>query len=238
MVQRLMKKTERLFNIIDRLRSARRPITADQIAHEMGVSPRTIYRDVKLLMAQGLPIIGEAGIGYVIDSDFNAPALQFNADELDVISIGLRLAYRDGDEPMRAAADTALSKIRAGLKFGSKLDSIDLYAPDWAPKPHSGLLSQARHAIRDKNVLEIKYKSLKEDLTTREIKPLALLFFRQVTLLSAYCETRKDFRNFRMDRIEAVTLTGERFTPEHYKLRKAYFDMVNRERETYGAGGL
>ena len=229
-----MKKTERLFNIIDLLRAARRPMTAEKIANDLGVTPRTIYRDVKLLMIQGFPIIGEAGIGYVIDSDFNAPALQFSADELDVISIGLRLAYRDGDDAMRGAADLALSKIRAGLKHGAKLDAIDLYAPDISVVPNSPLLTQARHAIRNKQVIEINYQSLKSEVSVRDVKPLALLFFRQATLLSAYCELRQDFRNFRIDRITEMILTGQRFAPEHYKLRKAYFDMVKREKEARG----
>lgn len=209
-------------------------MTAEKIASDMGVTPRTIYRDVKLLMIQGFPIIGEAGIGYVIDSDFNAPALQFSADELDVISIGLRLAYRDGDEPMRDAANLALSKIRAGLKHGAKLDAIDLYAPDLSSTPNSPLLTQARHAIRNKYVIEIKYLSINDDISFRGVKPLALLFFRQATLLSAYCELRQDFRNFRIDRIMEMNLTGQRFAPEHYKLRKAYFDMVKGEKEARG----
>lgn len=227
-----MKKTERLFNLIDVLRAARRPITAKQIAREMGVTPRTIYRDVKLLISQGLPIQGEAGIGYVIDSDFNAPALQFNADELDVISIGLRIAYRDGDSAMQHAADSAFAKIRAGLKHGEKLDGIDLYAPDIRTAQNTSFLTQARHAVRDKSVLEISYKSLNDIVSIRRVKPLALLFFKQATLLSAYCEMRSDFRNFRIDRIDQMTLTGDRFVSEHYKLRKAYFDMVKKERET------
>ena len=229
-----MKKTERLFHLIDVLRAARGPITAKQIARDMGVTPRTIYRDVKLLMSQGLPIQGEAGIGYVIDSDFNAPALQFSADELDVISIGLRIAYRDGDSAMQQAADSAFAKIRAGLRHGEKLDAIDLYAPDMSAANNASFLTQARHAVRDKNILEISYKSLDNIVSLRQVKPLALLFFRQATLLSAYCEMRKDFRNFRIDRIDKMALTGERFKADHYKLRKAYFDMIKREREVRG----
>ena len=92
-----MKKTERLFHLVERLRSAQRPMTAETLASELEVSERTIYRDVKLLMLQGLPIEGEAGVGYVISRDFNAPALQFTRDELEILSIGLRMVYRDGD---------------------------------------------------------------------------------------------------------------------------------------------
>ena len=226
-----MKKTERLFHVIDSLRAARKPITAAQIAEDLGVSMRTIYRDVKLLISQGLPITGEAGMGYVIDSDFNAPPLQFNADELDVISIGLRIAYRDGDAAMRSAADAAFAKIRAGLKNSERLDAIDLYAPGINTAHNAEFLSQTRQAVRHKAVLEITYLSLSDTLSTRRVKPMALLFFKDATLLSGYCELRQDFRHFRIDRIESLTDTGERFTAEHYKLRKAYFDQVKRERE-------
>lgn len=226
-----MKKTERLFNVIERLRAARSPITAAQIAQDMGVTSRTIYRDMKLLTSQGLPIIGEAGMGYVIDSDFNAPALQFNADELDVISIGLRIAYRDGDAAMRNAADTAFAKIRAGLKYSEKLDAIDLYAPGINKTSNAEFLTQARHAVRNKSILEIQYMSLNNTVSKRKVKPLALLFFKEATLLSGYCEMRQDFRNFRIDRIQRLTLTGERFAAQHYKLRKAYFDMIKKDRK-------
>ena len=108
-----MKKTERLFHVLETMRASRNPITADRLARDLGVSERTIYRDVKLLIAQGLPIMGEAGIGYVLAPEFDAPPLQFTHDELDVLSIGLRLAFRDGDDAMRAAAETSLSKIRS-----------------------------------------------------------------------------------------------------------------------------
>ncbi|MEP3888814.1 MAG: WYL domain-containing protein [Hellea sp.] len=232
-----MKKTERLFHVIDSLRAARKPITAMQIASDLGVSQRTIYRDVKLLISQGLPIIGEAGMGYVIDADFNAPPLQFSADELDVISIGLRIAYRDGDAAMRRAADAAFAKIRAGLKNTERLDAIDLYAPGINTTPNAKFLSQARHAVRNKTTLEITYLSLANDISTRRVKPMALLFFKEATLLSGYCGLRHDFRHFRIDRIESLIDTGERFSGEHYKLRKAYFDQMKRERETQGAEG-
>jgi len=111
------------------LRGSPRPATAANLARELGVSERTIYRDTKLLISQGLPITGEAGVGYVLEPHFDAPPLQFTADELDILSIGLRLAFREGDQPMRRAAETAFAKIRTGLKDKAALDSIDIYAP-------------------------------------------------------------------------------------------------------------
>ena len=231
-----MKKTERLFNLIEQLRGSSRPATAASLARELGVSERTIYRDTKLLISQGLPITGEAGIGYVLEPHFNAPPIQFTADELDILSIGLRIAFREGDQPMRRAAETAFAKIRTGLKDKAALDSIDIYAPGGQQNAGSKLLSTLRVAIRNKSIIRFDYLSLAEDKTQREIKPLALLFFRDATLLSGYCMLRQDFRNFRIDRISTFVETGKRFTAEHYALRKAYFASIKTERSRHPNG--
>jgi len=230
-----MKKTERLFHVLETMRAAKRPITADRLARDLGVSERTIYRDVKLLIAQGLPIMGEAGVGYVLAPEFDAPPLQFTHDELDVLSIGLRLAFRDGDEAMRAAAETSLSKIRAGLKNREAFDSISLYAPGAALSPASPILSKARHAIRNKSIVAFDYISLKDQTSSRRLKPLALLFFREASLLAGFCEIRQDFRNFRTDRITNFTETSERFTADHYRLQRDYFNNIRKEQHAYKA---
>lgn len=221
-----MQKTERLFHLVERLRSSPRPMTARTIAQELEVSERTIYRDMKLLIKQGLPISGEAGVGYVIASDFNAPALQFTNDELEILSIGLRIVFRDGDAPMRQAAEMALSKIRTGLKGTTDLDSIDLYAPSGWSNRETNHLTKLRHQIRKRSIIELEYLSLNDESTSRTIKPLALLFFQETTLVAGYCELRKDFRNFRVDRIKSITETGKDFKAEHYKLRRGYFETV------------
>lgn len=224
-----MKKTERLFNLIEQLRGSPRPATAANLARELGVSERTIYRDMKLLISQGLPIMGEAGVGYVLAPHFDAPPLQFTADELDILSIGLRIAFREGDQPMRRAAETAFAKIRTGLKDKAALDSIDIYAPGGPQNPGSNLLTDMRMAIRNKSVVSFDYVSLEGKGSNREIKPLALLFFREAILLSGFCTLRQDFRNFRIDRIRTFKETARRFTSDHYALRKAYFDRVKAE---------
>lgn len=225
-----MKKTERLFHLVEQLRAAPRPMTAEILAEELGVSERTIYRDMKLLIEQGLPISGEAGVGYVIAADFNAPALQFTRDELEILSIGLRFVFRDGDEPMRRASEVAFSKIKAGLKGTADLDAIDLYAPQSRVKPDQTFLTKTRIAIRNHSVIEIEYLSLSDEVTVRRLKPIALLFFHDAVLVAGFCELRKDFRNFRVDRIKSFTETHEKFSTEHYRLRRAYFEMVRNER--------
>jgi len=223
-----MRRTERLFHLVERLRSAKRAITASHLAEELEVSERTIYRDVKLLALQGLPISGEAGIGYLMDADFNAPALQFTHDELEILSIGLRLVFREGDAAMRRAAETVFSKIQTGVKNTTDLDSIDLYAAGEQNHP-APFLTKARLAIRKRTVIEIEYQSIEDNFTIRHVKPLALLFFHNATLLAGYCVLRQGFRNFRIDRIRGFQETSENFRAEHFKLRRDYFQQVKQQ---------
>lgn len=225
-----MRKTERLFHLVERLRSAKQPITAMTLAEEFEISDRTVYRDIKLLASQGLPISGEAGIGYVMAPEFNAPPLQFTHDELELLSIGLRLAFREGDSPMRAAVETAFSKIRSGLKGHIDLDAIDLYAPGAEFYQKGPFLSDARRAIRKHAILDIEYESLAGEVTNRQIKPLALLFFSEATLIAAYCQLRESFRNFRIDRIGKMQETGDNFNTEHFSLRRELFKEIRKSR--------
>ena len=226
-----MRRTERLFHLLERLRSAKQPITAMQLARELEVSERTIYRDVKLLSLQGLPIAGEAGVGYVLSSDFDAPALQFTKDELEILSIGLRIVFREGDSPMRRAAEMILSKIQTGLKGLADFDAIDLYAVGEESEYATSYLTNARLAIRNRKIIEIDYRRIDGQMTARRVKPIALLFFHNATLLAGYCELRQDFRNFRVDLIEEMRETQDDFRAEHFRLRRDYFSSVRRERD-------
>ena len=224
-----MRRTERLFHLLERLRSARKPITAQQLSDELEVSVRTIYRDIKLLELQGLPISGEAGIGYMLSSGFNAPPLQFTQDELEILSIGLRIVFREGDVPMRRSAETILSKIQAGLNGSADFEAIDLFAVGTPSEYTSPILTNARRAIRNRKILDIEYQRLDGELTQRRVKPLALLFFHNATLLAGYCELRQDFRNFRVDLIRVMKESREDFKSDHYRLRRAYFESVRKE---------
>ncbi len=221
-----MRRTERLLHFAERLRAARNPVTALALADEFSVSERTVYRDIRLLTDQGLPITGEPGVGYVMASGYNAPALQFTPDELEILSIGLRLVFRDGDEPMQRAAESILSKIRTGLNGTTDFDSIGLYATGERSSYETPLLTWSRLAIRKRLVIEIEYKSIDGDHTSRRVKPLALLFFHNATLLAGWCELREDFRNFRVDLIQAFQTTSESFQPEHYRLRRGYLETI------------
>lgn len=221
-----MRRTERLLHLAERLTAARKPVTAQNLSDEFGVSERTVYRDIRLLSEQGLPISGEPGIGYVMAAGYNAPALQFTLDELEILSIGLRLVFRDGDAPMQRASESILSKIQTGLKGATDFDAIGLYATGERSSYTDPVLTWARLAIRKRAIVEIDYESIGGEHTKRTIKPLALLFFHNATLLAAFCELRQDFRNFRVDLIQSFQTTPKSFQSDHYRLRRTYLESI------------
>ncbi len=224
-----MKKTERLFRIIDRLRGHKQAVTADQLALEMGVSARTIYRDIKTLESQAIPVEGEAGIGYILGAGFDAPPLSFDRDELDALTIGLRLVGREADPILKGAALSALEKIRSVSHLANKYDEAPLYAPDFGHHEHLHMMSVMRLAIRNASVMDLEYEALSGEQTLRQVKPLALVFFPNAHLLAAWCHLRQDFRNFRMDKIISARDTGESFTREKSGLLRGYKAHVNTE---------
>lgn len=224
-----MKKTERLFRIIDRLRGHKQAVTADQIALEMGVSVRTIYRDMKTLESQAIPVEGEAGVGYMLGAGFDAPPLAFDRDELDALTIGLRLVGREADPILKGAALSALEKIRSVANPALKYDEPPFYAPDFGRHEHLHMLSLMRLAIRHANVIDLEYEALSGERTLRTIKPLALVFFPNAHLVSVWCQLRQDFRNFRIDKIISARESGENFAREKSGLLRRYKAHVKTE---------
>jgi len=189
------------------------------LAAALGVSPRTIYRDMATLQAMGAPIRGEGGVGYQIERGYFLPPLHFDPDELDAIILGMRLAAARGDEPLADAALRASAKINAVLSDDAK----DKYAaapllafsgPNESADKSLRFLSPLRSAMRQRQRLSIKYRDLKGRRSTRRIRPLGLTAFDKVWLLTGWCENKSDFRNFRIDRLVAVETTGETFRRE------------------------
>lgn len=197
-------------------------MTADQIALEMGVSVRTIYRDMKSLADQAIPVEGEAGVGYLLGAGFNAPPLAFDTDELEALAIGLRLIQREGDPILKGAAMSALEKIRSTSKSPTFLDDVPIYAPDFRRHDHLHMMSTLRVAIRNATTMSLDYESLADERTSRPVKPIALIFFPNAHILAAWCELRQDYRNFRIDRIISCTDTGENFTRQKPALLRGY----------------
>ncbi|MBV8537554.1 MAG: YafY family transcriptional regulator, partial [Alphaproteobacteria bacterium] len=196
------------------LRRHRRPVTAASLAAELGVSERTVYRDIATLAGQGALIEGEAGIGYVLRPGFLLPPLMFGDDEIEALVLGLRWVSDRGDEALGAAAADALAKISAVLPPELREKAGDagvLVGPGAAIPSGRADLAELRRAIRGERKLRISYADAGGRRTSRMIWPFALAFFDQVRMVAAWCETRQDFRHFRTDRIAAAEVSSQRY---------------------------
>lgn len=204
-----MSRSERLLELIQVLRRHRHPVAAAKIAEELGVSLRTVYRDIATLQHQGASIDGEAGIGYVLRPGFLLPPLMFSDDEIEALVLGSRWVARNGDSRLSAASRNALARIAAVLP-ASLLESLDaglLIGPSEPVAAGDAELSTIREAIRAQHRLIITYRDEGGSETRRTIWPLALAFFERIRVVVAWCELRQSFRHFRVDRIMALTLS-------------------------------
>ncbi|WP_310009693.1 YafY family protein [Brucella pseudogrignonensis] len=209
-------KTLRLFSLLDRLRSASGPVSAEVLAEIMEVSPRTIYRDMVTLQAMGAPIRGESGLGYQLEKGYFLPPLHFDADELEAIMLGVRLVVARGDEELSAAAQRVSGKLSATMQSGAgdRYKNLPLRAVSKMTEEHSKAnlhLSFLRRAVRDRVIVKIEYLDLRDKVTERSVRPLGLTMFDAVWLLTGWCENRNDFRNFRLDRITNIVSDGQVF---------------------------
>jgi predicted DNA-binding transcriptional regulator YafY len=206
-----MSRARRLLQLVQLLRRHRRPVTAETLAEGLEISVRSLYRDIATLRAQGAPIEGEAGVGYVLRPGFLLPPLMFGETELEALVLGLRLAEAHGDALLGAAAVDALAKLRAVLPDDARdlVDGTGLLAGPSQERPVEQIdLGEVRRAIRAQEKVRIVYADASGRGTERTIWPLALAFFARVRLVVGYCESREDFRNFRTDRIARWTPTG------------------------------
>lgn len=211
-----MRRTDRLFEIIQILRAAKAPLSSARIAERLEVSQRTIYRDIATLQAMRTPIEGEAGIGYIMRKEYDLPPLNFDERELEAIVVGLSLLGRTGDTALEAAARRVLSKIDV-----SRAGADTLRVDDWGvPPERQGDLDQLRQAIRDERALRIRYRDGKDAETERVILPIALTYYIEVVVLSAWCTLRKDFRHFRADRVLECRPLDRFFTGKGDELRQ------------------
>jgi predicted DNA-binding transcriptional regulator YafY len=209
-----MRRADRLFDIIQRLRTANGPITAEALAKGLEVTVRTVYRDIATLQARRVPIEGAAGIGYVLRRGFDLPPLMFTADEIEAIAVAMRLLRRTGDDGLQAAAETVLSKVTVALpdSLREHLSEPPFFVSHHgAPPPPVADLAAIRAAIRDERKLRIAYGDEKGVHTERTIWPFAIAYFAEATLVNAWCELRDDFRHFRADRILSCNELGESF---------------------------
>jgi predicted DNA-binding transcriptional regulator YafY len=205
-------RSERLLTLIQALRRHRRPVTAQQLATELSVSVRTIYRDIETLVAQGASIAGEAGVGFVMRPGFLLPPLMFRDEEIEALMLGSRWVAQLPDAPLARAAADAVAKIMAVLpdRLRQRVEDAGLFAvPRTAARDRIDA-SIIREAIRDERKLRIAYLSDDDKATVRVIWPIAIAFFERVRVVVGWCELRMAFRHFRTDRITAAEFTGER----------------------------
>jgi predicted DNA-binding transcriptional regulator YafY len=209
-----MRRADRLFRIVQLLRSGRLT-TARSLAQKLEVSERTIYRDIYELQLSGSPIEGEAGVGYTLRRDFDIPPLMFDRQEITALVLGARMVQAWGGLQMAEAANNALRKIEAVLPVDlrERIDQVQLYAPGHKlPKDLRRTLDALHRAALDRHVLTAEYANESGEVTQRRVRPLALVFWGGVWTLIAWCELRRDFRNFRVDRIRSFDPLPETFT--------------------------
>lgn len=199
-----MRRADRLFDIIQQLRSASGPVTAATLAAAQEVTPRTIYRDIAALQARRLPIEGAPGIGYVLRRGYDLPPLAFTADEIEAIAVGVRLLPRTGDGALARTAARVLSKLVSALPDAQHgwLTAPPIYVSDFGAAPPATDPAPIREAMRTGRKLRLCYRDAAAAMTERTVWPVAVAYCPGATLLAAWCELRGDFRHFRFDRID------------------------------------
>ena len=220
-----MSRAERLLDLLQALRRHRRPVSGQILADELGVSLRTVYRDIQTLVVQGASIEGEAGVGYVLRPGYLLPPLMFSEAEIEALVLGARLVAQRADEPLALAAQNALARIGAVLppELREAMDGAGLLAGPGEPiLSGSTDLTPIRQAIRSESKLRIVYGDAGGQATERTIWPVALAFFDRVRVVVAWCELRQAYRHFRADRIRSLTPTTTRYPRRRRVLLKEW----------------
>lgn len=211
-----MRRADRLFQIIQILRH-RRITTAARIAERLGVSERTVYRDIRDLGLSGVPIEAEAGVGYRLGKDFELPPLMFTVDEIQALVLGARMVESWGDEVLQRAAGSVLEKVHAALPEAERgrVHSTALFSLAFRVPPEArARLGRLRRAIDETRRVQLRYHDREGQPSTRTVRPLGLYFWGATWTLGAWCELRQGFRNFRLDRIETDEVLDSTFVLE------------------------
>lgn len=209
-----MSRAERLLQLLQVLRCHRRPVSGQALADELGVSIRTLYRDIASLQAQGATIEGEPGIGYVMKPGFMLPPIMFRSEELDALVLGMRWVADRCDKTLSSGALSTLAKIAAVLpaELRRELEESSLLVGAPLTRPaHAISPDLLRAAVRAERKLDITYVDGSGIHSRRIVWPFALVYFDQARVLMCWCELRADFRNFRSDRILSVEQIEERY---------------------------
>jgi predicted DNA-binding transcriptional regulator YafY len=214
-----MRRADRLFEILQILRRRTSARAAD-IADALEVSRRTIYRDIRDLMANGVPIDGAAGVGYILRPGFDLPPLMFTEHQLEALVLGARIVESWADPELAKAAADAITKIRTVVPEVHRrhLDGVTLRAPaDHFSEPVQVDRAELRRAIRASLKIQFGYRDGDGRVTERCVRPLLLAFYGPVWLMPSWCELRRDFRVFRLDRMSALAVLDQPFRAERGK---------------------
>ena len=217
-------RAARLLQLLERLRAHRQPVPGAALAAELGISLRTLYRDVSTLREQGARIDGDPGVGYLLRPGFTLPPLMFSEDELEALILGTRwVANHAADPELAQAAHGVMNRIGNLLPPALRLavETSGLFVPPphdcYRPAP-APWLPTLRRAIRDEHVLQLDYRDEAGHVTQRRIWPFAMAFFDQARLIAAWCELRQDFRHFRADRVVDLADSGTRYPERRHAL--------------------
>lgn len=227
-----MRPADRLFQIIQILRRARGPVTADAIALELETSKRSVYRDVATLIGQRVPIRGEAGVGYVLEGGFDLPPLMLTQDEIEAAVLGAQWVAGRGDPALARAAQDLVAKIAASVPERLRpfvLDSAALASPSHQPAVDAIDMAALRAAIHGGRKVRLSYRDEQGRASDRVIWPVAVGYFDTVRLIAAWCELRGDFRHFRTDRVAGAEFLEDRYPGRPGPLRARWRSSLNRQ---------
>lgn len=225
-----MSRSARLLQLLDILRPAPHPHSGPALAQRLGVSLRTLYRDIASLRAQGADILGDPGVGFEMRPGFLLPALMFTQDELEALLLGARWASLQADAPLAQAAESALERIRSCLPLPLRIevDTSGLLVPRMGHTPVAEPWQPAlRQAIRAQHKVVLQYEDAQGAQTERLVWPFAMAYFEKARVVSAWCELRGDFRHFRADRVHQLHDCGERYPESRPSLIRRWLAQLD-----------
>src|SRR5882724_1486622 len=223
-----MRRSDRLFDVIQRLRTASKPVTAAMLAADLEVAPRTVYRDIATLQARRVPIEGAAGIGYVLRRGYDLPPLMFTTDEAEAIAVGARMVRRLRDDALLAASESVLSKLTAVVPAAMRRSLAEprIWVSEGSAKRPTGVdLAEVRNAIRSSRKLLMTYLDEKGRKSRRTIRPIAMVYYVDATLIAAWCELRRDYRHFRVERVKSCVALDAVFSDQAERHRAEWLAL-------------
>jgi len=229
-----MRRADRLFQIVQILRRSPRPVTAASVAEELETSKRSVYRDVAALIGQGVPIRGEAGVGYVLEAGFDMPPLMLTTEELEAAVLGAQWVVGHGDADLARAANDLLAKLAAVVPTHLQAAISDAHArtpPAWNMPPDSVDVAELRRWARVNCKVLLRYRDAQDAESTRIVWPVIIAYAADSRRLVAWCETRGQFRTFRLDRAVSIHKLPEKYPETAAALRRRWFRHLRLRRD-------